>query len=87
MGKETAKGFEAELPSHLKDDEWQLKITRAQNGYSLEFPNDSPYVIQENENDNLKEHEELLWYVMEYFNFEGSKHDLERLRIVREKQE
>jgi hypothetical protein len=84
--KETARDFEVELPSHLRDEKWQMKIIRAQNGYTIEFLDDSPYAIQENENDRLKEHEELLWYIMDYFNFQGSKHDLERLRIVREKQ-
>lgn len=87
MDKEMARDFEVELPSHLKDDGWQLKITRTDNGYIIEVPNELPHVIQENQNDELKEHEELLWCVMEYFNFQGSKHDSERLRIVREKQE
>jgi len=35
---------------------------------------------------NLKSGQALLWRVMEYFSIGGSKHDKERLRVVREKQ-
>ena len=80
----------------VPDDErpilWQLQIVRANNGYVLrgifgDNPIPGEYVIQEDERDELKAHEELLWEVMEYFNFGGSKHDKERLRVTREKQE
>ena len=77
----------------MKD--WTLKIIRTQNGYILKTPqenlDDSVYyeqsVIQDNEKDDLKSHEELLWEIMEYFNFSGTKHDVERLRIIRQKRE
>jgi len=35
----------------------------------------------------LKSGESLLWAVMEYFGFGGSKHDRERIMVVRKKQE
>jgi len=78
--------------------DWYLKITRASNGYVLSWdeelndaqPNyplsETKYmVIESSEGDELKDHETLLWEVMEFFGFGGSKHDEERLRIIREK--
>lgn len=67
---------------------WKLTITREQNGYTLAGNSDAdglPFkmVIQDDEKDELKSHEELLWNVTEYFNFGGSKHSEERLRIIR----
>jgi hypothetical protein len=73
---------------------WSIEITRGENGYKCGF-----YVevddeggrewkeayIQDDEIDDLKSGEALLWFIMEYFAFGGSKHDPERLRIVREK--
>jgi len=84
MKVEVERDFEAKVS---ENEEWQLLITRVENGYYIKAPNEQPYVIQENENDVLKDHEELLWYIMEYFNFGGTKHDPERLRVVREKKE
>ncbi|OGM09224.1 hypothetical protein A2Z67_04775 [Candidatus Woesebacteria bacterium RBG_13_36_22] len=67
----------------MANDLW-LKINRARNGYVLERGGE-PFsiVIEEDENDDLKEHEELLWEVMEYFDFQGTKHNKERLKVVR----
>ena len=69
---------------------WQLIITRESNGYHLVLNEDQDIVknclvIQDDDKDALKSHEELLWEVMDYFNFRGSKHDDERIRITREK--
>ena len=71
---------------------WDLKITSVNNGYTLEgtFGMDeekSIDVIEEDEMDELVAGENLLWAVMDYFNFGGSKHDKERIRIIREKHE
>lgn len=78
---------------------WQLTITRLDNGYLLkdtghndeleEVPKE--WVIEDCDeydrgDDSLKSGETLLWEVMEFFGFGGSKNDPERLRIVREKQ-
>lgn len=76
---------EEETKSNEKE-KWQLVITSVNNGYIIEPCEEPISVIQENEKDELKAHEELLYTVMEYFNFQGSKHDAERLKIVREKQ-
>ena len=75
-------------------EDWKLNITRTDNGYLLEFidtnddgePISKKHVIQDNEQNELKSHRELLWEVVEFFNFQGSKHDKERIRIVIEKQ-
>jgi len=67
--------------------EWSLKITRVDNGYVLEGSDGVKFVVEDDESDELKAHEFLLWHVMEFFSFGGSKHDPERIRIIREKQE
>lgn len=67
--------------------QWWLKISRSDNGYRLLGSDDADFVIQARLGDELDQHEQLLWAVMEYFNFEGTKHDPERLRVVREKRE
>jgi hypothetical protein len=64
---------------------WDLHIVRAQNGYILTDQDGQDFVIEEDEQDELKAHEHLLWMVIEHFSFGGSKHDPERLRVVREK--
>ena len=74
-----------------KDWAFNLIITRESNGYALDGVSDTGgrtrTVIEDDEVDELKSGESLLWAVMEYFNFQGSKHDAERIRVVREKQE
>ncbi len=73
---------------------WKLEIDRAHNGYVVSYETESednsgPFiateVIQDDEKDELRSHEELLWFITEFFGFIGSKHDDERLRVVREK--
>ena len=76
------------------EEDWELNITRTDNGYLLESTDYDTegnaiirkHVIQDCEQNELKSHRELLWEVMEFFNFMGSKHDNERLRIVIENQ-
>lgn len=71
--------------------EWKLEITRVENGYVLWAPPEDEehasreWVIEDDVIDELKSHENLLWDIMEFFNFGGSKHDLERIKIKREK--
>lgn len=65
----------------------ELTIKRIENGYLLEWFEEDVrklQVIQEDETDSLSEHEQLLWSIMEHFNFIGSKHDPERIRVLRE---
>jgi hypothetical protein len=77
----------------MTDDEesrWSCTIERVENGYLITFNDNSSrsyHVIEENENDPLADHERLLWWLMDYFAFNGTKHDSERLRIVREKRD
>lgn len=68
-----------------------LIITMTDNGYLVEgispdYGTPISFVREEDEEDELKHHEKLLWDVIEYFGFGGSKHDKERLQIVRKKQ-
>jgi len=89
------KALLEKLPEMIKqnreeDLDWSLTITRADNGYLLKGKSDNmgapmTFVIEDDEQDELKSHEELLWEVMEYFSFQGSKHDKERIRVTREK--
>ena len=65
---------------------WSLKIIRNGNGYTLKGNDGFDLVIQEDEKDELKDHEELLWEIMNYFNFGGSKHDARRIKIIIEEQ-
>lgn len=71
-------------------EEWSLKITVVQNGYLLEGQGQTDgepilFVIEERDNDELYHHERLLWEIMEYFNFQGTKHDPERIQVTRKK--
>ncbi len=66
------------------DNEWKLTIVREQDCYILEGTAEGKWAIEDDERDELKSHERLLWEVMDYFGFGGSKHDALRLRISRE---
>ena len=74
---------------------WTLEITRGDNGYKLRWwdeLDDGSCVwheeyIEDDEVDELKSGEELLWEVADHFSLGGSKHDAERLKIVREKRD
>ena len=68
-------------------NDWLLKITKVDNGYLLcGNPDNSLWVIEDSEKDELRSGENLLWEIMNYFNFGGSKHDKIRLKITRVKQ-
>ena len=74
---------------------WQLDITRGDNGYKLGWWDETDdgeriwheEYIEDDEADELKSGENLLWRIGDYFAILGSKHDAERLRIVRVKRE
>ena len=72
---------------------WTLTIERVGNGYILTTPDHegagpAEWVIEDGPDEfglaNLTSGEILLWEVMDFFNFGGSKHDKQRIRIVRE---
>lgn len=66
---------------------YKLVIEKADNGYALFDGEENKLlaVIEDDYKDELKSAEELLWEVLNYFGVFGSKHDPERIRIVREK--
>lgn len=70
-------------------EEWTLKISKIDNGYILEGNRDEEgnylYMVIEETDDELKAPEQLLRGIMEYFSLLGSKHDVQRLQIVRQK--
>ena len=71
---------------------WTITIEKVGSGYILEVPvpNDElgkKWVREEDGEDELKAIETVLWDVLTYFGHYGSKHDDERIRIVREKRE
>jgi len=70
---------------------WSLNIGRVRNGYVLTTPDlegEGPagWVIEDGDDVaglvNLTSGEALLWEVMDFFNFGGSKHDTSRIRVV-----
>ncbi len=72
------------------DNEWKLTIWREMNCYILEGMVDDSirkWSIEDDEADELKSHEVLLYEVMNYFGFSGSKHDEERIKPTREKRD
>lgn len=66
-------------------------IERVENGYIVSYEDERAEgtpctvseVIEDSESDPLKSGEGLLWWVAEFFGVGGSKHDEERIRIVR----
>ena len=74
---------------------WSVTINRAGNGFRMNWEEEGEdgtafrqeEVIQDNEQDELRAGEELLYWVGDYFGLLGSKHDPERLRVTREKRD
>jgi len=76
------------LVSERKQDneKWELTIRSEFNCYILIGDIEGvkrTWTIEEDENDDLKMHERLLWEVIEFFQMQGSRYDKERLTIVR----
>jgi len=72
------------------ENEWKLTISREMNCYLLEGMVEDitrKWSVEDDETDELKSHENLLWEVITYFGFGGSKWDEERIKIVREKKD
>jgi hypothetical protein len=71
---------------------WRITIEKVESGYILDVPEPDDelgkkWVREEDGEDELKAIEAVLWDVLGYFGHSGSKHDAERIRIVREKHE
>lgn len=67
-----------------------LQIMRGDNGFKLDWwlEDDNgdighTEVIQDDEDDEMKSGEQLLWFVIDHFNLGGSKFDKKRLAIKR----
>lgn len=67
-----------------------LQITRGGNGFKLDWWEEDDTgdishmeVLQDDEDDEMKSGEELLWRIMNYFDLGGSKFDKKRLNINR----
>ena len=75
---------------------YEIKVRRTMNGFVLSWSDEcaddttktfvQEEVVEDDDQDELKSGEEMLWKLIEYFGLSGSKHDKERLRITREKQ-
>jgi hypothetical protein len=73
---------------------YEVRITCGDNGFKLSWWEESEddafggsnheEYIQDSDYDELKSTQELLWWILEWTGHTGSKHDPERLRIVRE---
>lgn len=73
---------------------WKCSIEKCENGFVVIYPKeiednivDVLHVIEESETDKLKEIEDLLFWIIDYFDYYGSKHDPERITVTREKHE
>jgi len=73
---------------------YSVRIIRGGNGYRLNWTEDTEdgeikqeEYIQDDEADELRSTEALLWWILEWAGKMGSKHDPERLRVVREKRD
>ena len=64
---------------------YSLIITHCDNGYILTDYEGKQWVIEDSDTDPLASGEHFLWDIMNHFDFAGSRHDKERLRVVREK--
>lgn len=81
------------MSKHDDDDDveekpfvFRLTIDKVDNGYILEGEN-FHVVHEEDERDRLLADEKMLWSIMDFFGIYGSKHDPERIRIVRERKD
>lgn len=70
----------------MRKDDWGIEILFADDGFVIRDNEGKRYPIQSDEIDELKAGEELLWFILDFFNLRGSKHDEERLKVIREKQ-
>lgn len=71
--------------------DWKMEITRQANGYVIitddgdSEAGEQCYVYEDGAFDPLISHEHVLHAVMDFFSMYGSKWDIQRLRVIREK--
>ena len=69
-------------------ENWDARVERVDNGYVVYLSGDDPNsgsiaVCENDDDDELKSFESVLWELMEHFGVVGNRHDKERLSIVR----
>jgi len=76
----------------MKLTDWGVEIIRVRNGYVCKYPDENgegeshleTEVFSDDEIDELKSGEELLYWIINHFGISGSRYDAERLTITRE---
>jgi len=70
----------------MKRSEWACEIRRISNGYAVRYPGEKSWVtrVMADGDDELSSTSQLLWWILEYYDRIGSKHDAQRLRVCRE---
>ena len=69
-------------------ERWDARVERVDNGYIVYLSGDddnsgSIAICEDDDIDDLKSFESVLWELMEHFGKGGSKHDKERIHISR----
>lgn len=70
-----------------------LTIRHVTNGFILQWKDElesgrllpKSEIIQDDDYDEIKSGEELLWFILNYFGLGGSRYDRERLWVVRKR--
>lgn len=68
----------------MKKNDWGIEITKVGHGFLIKDNNGNRTVIEEKEGNEIAAAEELLWWIIDFFNLRGNKYDQERLAIIRE---
>ena len=76
----------------MRITDWAVEITRVRNGYVCKYPDSNgegethfeTQVFSDDDADELKSGEDLLWWIIAHFGISGSRYDIERLTITRE---
>jgi len=78
------------LKDKKKKSEWGITIVSTSNGYAIrDLEEDKVIAVIEEKgglDPDIESTQSLLWFVMEYFNIQGSKHDKERVVVDIKKQ-
>lgn len=67
----------------MKKNDRGLEIIKVENGFSIKDNEGKITVVEEKDGDELAAAEALLWAILEFFNLNGTKHDRERIAVIR----
>ena len=67
----------------MKKSDQGMEIIKINNGFSIKDSSGETTVIEASDSDELRAIERLLWTIIEFFGFVGSKHDTERIWVIR----